>query len=1074
MTTTASPSTRCRAAIFALWSRPALAEDAGVTDSGAAFSGIALAYNARSREEVDAVLAEAGGGGRGAGEAGPRHRLGRLFGLFRRSRRAPLGGGPQPVLDDRGGWVRPSRLIGAVPACTVSVEPAHGVTVTSARKSGSERWRCRKLRPCRNSVAPSAAPSCASAGSSSGGWTAISAKNSKVGDHAFFDVKDFPWVPGIEADWKKVRAELDALLPYAAHMPNFQDLSKEQKNLSQDDGWKTYLLLRLRHQGRRKLQALPGDGEAPEEDPRHEDGVLLDPCAGQAPAAAPRAVQGRAPPPSRAAHPRADRSVRHPRRHRDAALGGGEGDDLRRHLRPRGVEPHRQASASCSSSTCSGRCRFPASFFNSCMTWIIAFSPFVLGSAGSYLRWEKRFEDVVNQDTPATVGRVRRRGLRVGFGGQSRRVGGKTAGAVILSVRAGPAGKEKIMNSVNDIRSHFLGYFEKNGHTRGAVRPARAAERPDADVHQCRHGPVQGLLHRPRPAAVSARRRPRRNACAPAASTTTSTMSATPRGTTPSSRCSAISPSATTSRNARSSSPGRWSTKELGLPKDRLLVTVYADDDHAFDLWKKIAGFPDHKIIRIGTSANFWQMGDTGPCGPCSEIFIDQGEALAGRPARQPGRGRRPVPRVLEPRLHAVRAASRTARASTCRGRRSTPAWGSSASPPILQGVHSNYDIDLFRALIGASVEIIGVPATGRTGASHRVIADHLRASSFLIADGVLPSNEGRGYVLRRIMRRAMRHAHLLGAEEPVLYRLVPTLVAEMGRAYPELVRAEALIRETLHPRGDALPAHARPRPDAPRRGERRPRHRRHARRRRRLPPLRHLRLPARPHRGRAEGARHQGRYRRLRARHGAAEGGGARELGGLRRGADRSDLVQAPRAAGRDRVPRLRRRGRRGRGAGDGPRHRRGGRDRGAPATRSRSSSTRPRSTPSWAARSATPVRSRATRARASPSTTCRRRRTASSSTTAGSSPAGSRSATRCGSRSTRRAGRRSAPTIPPPISFTRRSAACSARTWRRRARWSRPTGSASISRIRSRSTPTRSRASRRSPTRSWSRTRR
>ena len=275
----------------------------------------------------------------------------------------------------------------------------------------------------------------------------------------------------------------------------------------------------------------------------------------------------------------------------------------------------------------------------------------------------------------------------------------------------------------------------------------------------------------------------------------------------------------------------------------------------------------------------------------------------------------------------------------------------------IMQGVHSNYDIDLFKVLIGASVEIIGVPATGPNRASHRVIADHLRASSFLIADGVLPSNEGRGYVLRRIMRRAMRHAHLLGAGGagalPAGADAGRRDGARLSRAGP---RRGADPRDAA-PRGDALPAHARPRPDAPRRGERRPRHRRHARRRRRLPALRHLRLPARPHRGRAQGARRRGRHRRLRPRHGAAEGGGARELGGVRRGADRPDLVQAPRAARRDRVPRLRRRGGRGRGAGDGPRHRRGGRDGGGRATRSRSSSTRRRSTPNPAARSATPA---------------------------------------------------------------------------------------------------------------------
>jgi alanyl-tRNA synthetase len=238
-------------------------------------------------------------------------------------------------------------------------------------------------------------------------------------------------------------------------------------------------------------------------------------------------------------------------------------------------------------------------------------------------------------------------------------------------------------------------------------------------------------------------------------------------------------------------------TKEFGLKKDRLLVTVYVDDDHAFDLWKKIAGFSDDRIIRIASSDNFWQMGDTGPCGPCSEIFIDQGEALAGGP---PGSPDEDGDRFLEfwnlvfMQYEQLPGGERVPLPSPS----IDTGMGLERMAAILQGVLSNYEIDLFRALIAASVDVIGVPAEGKSRASHRVIADHLRASSFLIADGVLPSNEGRGYVLRRIMRRAMRHAHLLGASEPVMYRLVPTLVAEMGRAYPELVRAESLIGETL------------------------------------------------------------------------------------------------------------------------------------------------------------------------------------------------------------------------------------------------------------------------------------
>src|ERR671917_390854 len=236
-------------------------------------------------------------------------------------------------------------------------------------------------------------------------------------------------------------------------------------------------------------------------------------------------------------------------------------------------------------------------------------------------------------------------------------------------------------------------------------------------------------------------------------------------------------------------------TKEFGLKKDKLLVTVYATDDEAWSLWKKIAGLPDEKIIRIATSDNFWQMGDTGPCGPCSEIFIDQGEALQGGP---PGSADEDGDRFLEfwnlvfMQYEQIEPGNRVPlpKPSIDTG------MGLERMAAVLQGVHSNYDTDLFRTLIDAVVHATGAAYDGR--ASHRVIADHLRASSFLVADGVLPSNEGRGYVLRRIMRRAMRHAQLLGARDPLMYRLVPSLVREMGQAYPELVRAEPLIVETL------------------------------------------------------------------------------------------------------------------------------------------------------------------------------------------------------------------------------------------------------------------------------------
>ena len=238
-------------------------------------------------------------------------------------------------------------------------------------------------------------------------------------------------------------------------------------------------------------------------------------------------------------------------------------------------------------------------------------------------------------------------------------------------------------------------------------------------------------------------------------------------------------------------------TKEFELPKDKLLITVYSEDQDAFDLWKKIAGVSEDKIIKISTSDNFWSMGDTGPCGPCTEIFYDHGDNIWGGP---PGSAEEDGDRFVEiwnlvfMQYEQVSVDERLdlPRPSIDTG------MGLERLAAVLQGVHDNYDIDLFKALIAASEQATGVKAEGDNRASHRVIADHLRATSFLIADGVLPSNEGRGYVLRRIMRRAMRHASLLGMNEPLVYRLVPALIAQMGTAFPELVRAEALITETL------------------------------------------------------------------------------------------------------------------------------------------------------------------------------------------------------------------------------------------------------------------------------------
>ena len=238
-------------------------------------------------------------------------------------------------------------------------------------------------------------------------------------------------------------------------------------------------------------------------------------------------------------------------------------------------------------------------------------------------------------------------------------------------------------------------------------------------------------------------------------------------------------------------------TKDFALPREKLLVTVYSEDDQAFDLWKKIAGLPEDRIIRIPTSDNFWAMGDTGPCGPCSEIFYDHGDHIPGGPPGSPDEdGDRFIEIwnlvfmqyeqvTLDERIELPKPSIDTG-------------MGLERIAAVLQGTHDNYETDMMQALIHASAEASHTEPEGEHKVSHRVIADHLRATSFLIADGVLPSNEGRGYVLRRIMRRAMRHAHMIGATDPMIWKLVPALVTQMGQAFPELVRAEALIEETL------------------------------------------------------------------------------------------------------------------------------------------------------------------------------------------------------------------------------------------------------------------------------------
>jgi len=238
-------------------------------------------------------------------------------------------------------------------------------------------------------------------------------------------------------------------------------------------------------------------------------------------------------------------------------------------------------------------------------------------------------------------------------------------------------------------------------------------------------------------------------------------------------------------------------TREFGLDADRLLITVYAEDDQAFDLWKKIAGLPESRILRIPTSDNFWAMGDTGPCGPCSEIFYDHGEDIPGGPPGSPDEDGDRFVEIWNLVFMQYEQVTPEERRNLPRPSIDT-GMGLERIAAVLQGKHDNYDIDLMRALIEASAEATGVSPDGSQAVSHRVIADHLRACSFLIADGVLPSNEGRGYVLRRIMRRAMRHAHLLGSREPMMWQLVAALVREMGGHFPELTRAQPLIEETL------------------------------------------------------------------------------------------------------------------------------------------------------------------------------------------------------------------------------------------------------------------------------------
>ena len=494
------------------------------------------------------------------------------------------------------------------------------------------------------------------------------------------------------------------------------------------------------------------------------------------------------------------------------------------------------------------------------------------------------------------------------------------------------------MSGVNDIRKGFIDFFVRNGHT--AVASSPLVPRNDPTLMFTNAGMVQfknvftGLEKRPYSRAVTAQKCVR----AGGKHNDLDNVGYTARHHTFFEMLGNFSFGDYFKEHAIELA---WEliTKDYGLPKDKLLFTVYVDDDDAFKLAKKIAGLPDSKILRIAGADNFWAMGDTGPCGPCAEIFYDHGDKIPGGPPGSPdSEGDRFIEiwNLVFMQYEQLEGGKRIdlPRPSIDTG------MGLERIAAVLQGTHDNYAIDLFATLIRAIADLTGVDPDGPQKASHRVIADHLRASAFLIADGVLPSNEGRGYVLRRIMRRAMRHAELLGAKEPLMWRLVPVLTREMGQAYPELVRAEALITETLKleetrfrktlERGLAIL-------DEKSGGLE---ERRHVRRRDRFHALRHLRLSARSHAGRAARARHRRRSRLVRRRHGAPARQGARVLGGLGRGGAGDGVVRAARESRRHRIPRLRDRERRrrrrrageGRQGGQGAQSRRDRRHRAQP----------------------------------------------------------------------------------------------------------------------------------------------
>ena len=351
------------------------------------------------------------------------------------------------------------------------------------------------------------------------------------------------------------------------------------------------------------------------------------------------------------------------------------------------------------------------------------------------------------------------------------------------------------MTSVSDIRSQFLNYFVSNGHTEVSSSPL--VPQNDPTLMFTNSGMVQfknvftGLERRDYSRAVTSQKCVR----AGGKHNDLENVGYTARHHTFFEMLGNFSFGDYFKEQAIHQA---WElvTGEFGLEAEKLLVTVYSEDEEAASLWRRIAGLSDDRIIRISTSDNFWSMGDTGPCGPCSEIFYDHGEHIFGGP---PGSADEDGDRFIEiwNLVFMQYEQTETERFDLPRPSIDT-GMGLERIAAVLQGKHDNYDIDLMRALIEASADISNTDPDGPQNNSHRVISDHLRSSCFLIADGVLPSNEGRGYVLRRIMRRAMRHLHQLGCDEPVMHKLVPALIREMGGHYPELVRADALMTETL------------------------------------------------------------------------------------------------------------------------------------------------------------------------------------------------------------------------------------------------------------------------------------